>query len=433
MSEEFEHIEEVMSEGFEGKEVSIRGWIYRTRSSGGVHFVVVRDSTGIIQCIVRKGSVSEKAFEDAGKALIESSVQVRGVVRKDARAPGGYELDTTDFKVTHFSEVFPITKDKSTEFLLDVRHLWLRSRMLTAVMKVKATVLSAAREFFAQNGYVETTPPIITGSACEGGATLFTVDYFGQKAYLSQSVQLYLEALIYSLEKVYCISPSFRAEPSRTLRHLAEYWHIEPEAAYADLEDVMKLSEEFVMFTVEKVLEKNKKELELLGREPEALKRISAPFPRMRYSEAIDLLQKEGLPIKFGQDLGADEEKAMSAHFDQPVFVTHYPKEVKAFYMRENREDPKFVNNFDLLAPEAHGELIGGSEREEEFDRLLANIKRVGEDPKSYEWYLDLRRYGSVPHAGFGAGAERIVKWLCNLEHIRDAIPFPRTINRATP
>lgn len=431
---EYSSIKELLDGKAVGREVVVRGWVYRARTSGGVLFLVLRDSTGIIQVAVKKDRVSDKAWKEAGACTrVESSASARGVVAEDKRAPGGFELQATDFTALHVAEVFPIAKDNSEEWLLDIRHLALRSRELTAVMKVKATVLEACREFFKKKGYWETTPPIIVSGACEGGSTLFSFDYFGKKAFLSQSAQLYLEALIFSLEKVYAITPSFRAEKSRTLRHLAEYWHVEGEEAYMNLEQLIEFEEEMVSFICQKVARDRFQELKLLGRNADELAAIKPPFHRMTYDEAIDFLRGKGMPVEWGDDFGADEEKALTAELKKPLFVTRFPKRVKAFYMKQDPEDERLVLNNDLLAPEGFGEIVGASQREDNNELLLTRLRADGQDPKAFEWYLDLRRFGSVPHSGFGMGVERVVRWLCKLEHIRDATPFPRVINRAYP
>jgi len=415
----------------EGQAVKLRGWIYRSRQQGKLNFVVVRDATGVLQCAVKKGVVTDEHFEGATKALIESAVIVQGTVKKDPRAPGGWELSATSFEVLHFSEIFPISKDQSTEFLLDVRHLWLRSRELTAVMRVKANVLSAIRDFCKKEGYWETTPPILSTSAAEGGSTLFELDYFGQKAFLSQSAQLHLEALIFSLEKVYAITPSFRAEKSRTTKHLTEYWHFEGEAAHCDHEGIMDFEERLLEYVCHRVAKENAKELAQLGRDAQELAAVQTPFEKIPYTEAIARLQQKGVKIKFGDDFGADEERLLTEDFAQPVFITHFPASMKPFYMKENPDGT--VNNHDLLAPKGFGEMIGGSERETDLKTIERKLAKAGEKLENYAWYLDLRRYGSVQHSGFGLGVERLVKWICGLEHIRDATPFPRVINRAYP
>jgi len=410
-----------------GERVKVRGWVFRRRELKDKVFLVLRDSTGIVQCVV------PSSLKGVEKARIESSVIVSGSLKKDERAPGGHEIAVEKLKVVGEAEVFPITKDQSVEFLLDVRHLWLRSRKLTAIMKVKDTALRAAREWFHKHGFWEVTPPIIVSGACEGGATLFKFKYFDRTAFLSQSAQLYLEALIYSLEKVYSLTPSFRAEKSRTRRHLAEYWHLEGEAAWVDHEENMRIQEQLVSYMVKKVVKERKEELEFLGRDVKILKRVKPPFKRMTYDKAIEILQRRGMEIEWGEDLGADEERELTKDLRKPIFLTNYPRKIKAFYMKVDPRDENKVLNDDLLSPEGYGELIGGSQREDDLEKLKENMKLFKLRPKDYEWYLDLRRYGSVPHSGFGLGMERFVMWVCRLDHIRDTIPFPRVINRAYP
>lgn len=416
----------------EGKEVAVRGWIYRSRQQGALNFVTVRDPTGIVQVAVKKGVVKDVHFENATKALLESAVIVKGKVKKDERAPGGYELQATEFDVLHFSEVFPISKDQSTEFLLDVRHLWLRSRELTAVMRVKASILEGARLFFKEQGFWEVNAPIIMQGSCEGGSTVFELDYFGKKASLSQSAQLHLEALIFSLEKVYAITPSFRAEKSRTNKHLTEYLHLEGEEAHYDLEANLKLQEEMIAFICHFVAKERKKELELLGRNVKELSSIKTPFKRITYAQAINQLNAKGNDIKYGDDFGVEHEKLLTEDETQPIFITHFPISLKPFYMKETG-DKQTVKNADMLAPKGFGEIIGGSERETDVKTMVKKLEAAGEDLKNYEWYLDLRRFGSIQHSGFGLGIERLVRWICGLEHIRDTTPFPRVINRAYP
>lgn len=426
-------IKQALSKDQVGKTVHVRGWIYRTRSSGGIVFAVLRDASGIIQITVKKGAVPDKEFEDAQKAGIESSVVVEGEVAEDKRAPGGFEVRASGFQVFGFSEGFPITEYQSTELLLDLRHLWIRSREQTAVSKVKASLLRGAREWFHDNDYVEVTPPIITGVAPEDSTTLFQLKYFDRIAYLSQSAQFYLESLIFSLEKVYSLTPSFRAEKSRTPRHLAEYWHLEMEAAWLKNGENMKVQEELVTAMLHSAVDECSAELSLLQRDPATLKGIEPPFERMSYVEAMEILQKKGLEVSWGSDLGAIEERALTQDRAIPLFVVNYPKELKPFYMKENPEDPRTFSNSDLLAPEGYGEIIGGSERETDNDLMLERLREKGEGIENYKWYLDLRKYGSIPHSGFGLGLERIVTWICKLDHIRDSTPYPRTVARVYP
>jgi len=411
----------------EGGEASIRGWVYRTRTSGGLAFIVVRDSTGVMQCAVKKDAVGEKNFSEATSAFVESAVEVKGTVRKDSRAPGGFELQAMSFKLSHRGEAFPIAEDLSTEFLLDKRHLWLRSVKLTNIMKARDYIVRYLREYLYGQGFVEVAPPVITKSGCEGGSTLFGLDYFGEKAYLSQSGQLYNEAFITALEKVFILAPSFRAEKSRTVKHLAEYWHLEPEMAHFSQEENMRLQEELVSYAARKFTESHQQLLSNFNRKPGELLAVEPPFYRMGYDEAV---AKCGL--EWGEDFGVPQEEALSAGLDKPVFITNYPAKIKPFYM-STTADGKYALNADLLAPDGHGEIIGGSQREHDYEKIVARMKSEGLMLEDYEWYIDLRKYGSVPHSGFGMGIERLVKWLLNLEHIRDAIPFPRTINRAYP
>ncbi|MFH0949061.1 MAG: asparagine--tRNA ligase, partial [Candidatus Aenigmatarchaeota archaeon] len=395
----------------------------------GVAFVIVRDVSGIVQCTFKEGSLH---FNEAKDLLIESSVQITGTVKKDERAPTGYEIEGTQLTVYQKADVFPITKDQSTEFLLDKRHLWIRSRRINAIMKVKAAVLASAREWLDSNEFIETTPPIIVSGQTEGGSTLFEFKYFDTKAYLSQSAQLYQEAMIFGLERVYAITPSFRAEKSRTTRHLTEYWHLEPEMAWLGHEENLKIQEELVSHICQKVAGMSS-ELLLLGREPSELKKIKPPFRRIDYKNAIEILQSLGSEIKFGDDLGTEDERLLTEKETVPIFIVNYPLEAKAFYMKENPDDPRTVLCDDMLAPEGFGEIIGGSERETDYEKIVQRLKNMNESLASYDWYLDLRKYGSVQHSGFGLGIERLVRWICKLEHIRDATPFPRVINRAYP
>jgi asparaginyl-tRNA synthetase len=433
MADSFTYLEDCLRKESVGLEVRVRGWVHRRRQSGGLLFIVLRDRTEVMQASVHKDKVSARAWTAAEKADIESSVIVQGVVREDKRAPGGFELGATDVQVIHAGEPFPITEYQSPEFLLDKRHLWIRSRQQTAVMKVKATVLEAIREHFKREGFYEVTPPILTSGAVEGGSTLFELDYFGQKAYLSQSAQLYLEALIFSLEKVYAITPSFRAEKSRTTKHLTEYWHVEPEMAHWTNEDTMRFEEALLSHLCQTVAKRNARELQSLGRDPKELLAVKPPFPRLTYQAALERLNGKGFHLDWGDDFGADEERALTAAETLPLFITNFPRKIKPFYMKVNPEDGETVLNHDVLAPQGFGEIIGGSQREDAIEPIVSRLKTEGLDPKDYAWYLDLRRYGSVPHSGFGLGLERVVRWLCKLEHVRDATPFPRVINRVYP
>ena len=434
MKTQWSKVGEVLSGTLEGKEVHLRGWVHRWREGGKIIFMVLRDSSGILQCAIKKGNLPDDQFDDAKRAnLIESSVEVHGIAKKDPRAPGGWELQANGFKAIHVGDVFPITENQSTELLLDYRHLWLRSQQLTKVMKVKHHLLNGFRGYLDGEGFWETTPSVITQIAGEGGSTLFPFKYFDQTAYLSQTAQMYLEVLMFSLEKVFSITPSFRAEKSRTTRHLAEYSHLEAEAAWHGQEENLKLQEELVAAGIHHAAKNAGPLLKELGRDPQELLAIKTPFDRLDYGEAIEKLQDMGEKISWGEDMGAPQERLLTEKRKAPVFITNFPKEIKAFYMKVNPDKPDTVQCADLLAPEGYGEVIGGSVREESNESLIERLRKEGANLKNYEWYLDLRRFGSVPHAGFGLGVERILMWICKLEHIRDATPFPRVMNRASP
>ncbi len=418
----------------EGKTVKIRGWVYRHRVLGeNKVFIVIRDSTGIIQCIVKKDVVSEKVWNNAVNLYIESYVEIEGIVRKDERAPGGIELKVSNIEPIWKGFPFPIQKDLSEEFLLDVRHLWLRSRKMQAIMKARHYIMDYLREFLNNQGFYEITPPMLTKAGAEGGSDMFEIDYFGKKAYLTQSSQLYAEVMIFSLEKVYTLAPCFRAEKSRTRKHLVEFWMLEPEMAFYNQEMNMQLQEELVRYVIKKMVKEHEEIFEVLGKDVDMHKSIDKKFPRLLYEEAVNKVNELGGKMKYGDDFGADEEALLTSVYDVPVFVTNFPKEIKAFYMEEDEKRPGTVLNDDLLAPKGHGEIIGGSERIWEYDKLIKRMKELNMNTKDYEWYLDLRRYGSVPHSGFGLGVERFVKYVLDLNHIRDAIPFPRTITRLEP
>ncbi len=428
------HIADILDNAKEGKGVSVRGWVYRHRKLGEDKiFIVVRDGTGIIQGVVKKDSVSGKVWRDAENLYIESSLTIKGELKKDERAPGGYEIKISDVEVVCQGLPFPIQKDLSEEFLLDVRHLWLRSRKMTAIMKGRHFLTEYLREWLNSNGFYEVAPPIITKSGAEGGADMFELDYFGSKAYMTQSSQLYAEAMMFGLERIYVLAPSFRAEKSRTRRHLAEYWHLEPEMAWVEQKENMEMQEQMVSFAVQKFVKENEDILESMERDKSELKKVKPPFPRLEYEKAVGKVNELGGRMKYGEDFGADEEEILTKEYDVPIFVHNFPKETKSFYMREDPKKPGTVLADDMLAPKGHGEIIGGSERIWKLEELEARMKEVKLDPKDYEWYVDLRRYGSVPHSGFGLGIERFVKWVLNLENIRDAIPFPRTITRVYP
>ena len=431
---EFKHIEEILKSECVGLRVCIRGWIYRRSVVGKKAFVRVRDSTGVVQVVVDASKLGEQLVDVLKDIGLEASVVTCGLVKESERAPGGFEIEADYFTIIGYSRDFPIKGGEGIDYLMDNRHLWIRSPRYSKIFRIKHTVLTAGREYFIKNGYWEVTPPILTASACEGGATLFPVDYFGTKAYLSQSAQLYLEALVYVLEKVFSLTPSFRAEKSRTRRHLTEYWHLEPEAAWHSMEDMMKVAEGLVAHIVERVLEERRRELEDLGRDIDSLKKsLNTPYPRVKYDEAIEILQKKGVNVKWGDDLGADEERILTMEFETPFFLTHFPKNIKSFYMKIDRSRPEVVLGFDLLAPEGYGEIIGGGEREDDYNILYQRVLEQGLNPEEYKWYLDLRRYGSVPHSGFGLGVERVVMWIAGLDHIREAIPFPRYREKIYP
>lgn len=417
------------------QEVTVRGWIVTTRSSGKIAFFVMRDGSGYAQAVVPRAEVSPEVWERFGALTQETTVAVTGIVRADARAPGGHELLVRDLVLLAPSVDYPITpKEHGTAFLFEHRHLWLRSRKQVALARIRHEVVQAIRDFFYDRGFTLVDTPILTGAIGEEAGNLFSTQYFdlGQ-AYLAQTGQLYVEAAAAALGKVYCFGPTFRAEKSKTRRHLTEFWMVEPEVAFADSNDNMRLQEDLVTYVVEAVLERRSAELDELERDRALLERIEPPFPRLSYTEAIERLRAAGSDITWGSDLGADDETALARAYDRPLFVTNYPKEVKAFYMKENPDDPRTVLNNDCLAPEGYGEIIGGSQREDEYDKLLARIHAQGLDPETYRWYLDLRRYGSFVHSGFGLGVERVVAWIAGIPHIRETIAFPRQLHRLYP
>jgi asparaginyl-tRNA synthetase len=430
----FISIKEAMKKG-EGK-VAVRGWVHRERGSNALKFIVLRDSTDIIQCVIEKKEVGEEKFALASKLQVEASMTIEGKIKEDKRAPTGYEIVVEDFEVVGESDTFPITKDQSVEFLADNRHLWLRSRKMTAILKIRSTVFGAMHEHFREQGFYEYQSPVFQSVQCEGGSSLFKVDYFGKKGvFLAQTWQLYAEPAIFSLEKIYTLAPSFRAENSKTSRHLTEYWHAEMEVAWASFKEIQDYGEGLLKHVMKRVLEKHEEELKLLGRDIEKLKpTLKKPFPRITYDDALKLLEEKfDMKIEWGKDLRTIEEDKLSSLFDTPILVTHYPKKVKAFYMKESPENPETVHGVDFIAPEGCGEVIGGSERESSLEKIEARLKEEGEDISQYTFYLDTRRYGSVPHGGFGMGMERVISWICGLDSIKDAIPFPRTALRWTP
>jgi len=433
--EKWTKIEDILSGNKTGKSVYLHGWIYRTRSSGNITFITLRDSTGIIQTTIKKGNLPDSEFEDGKKALIESSLELIGLVQEDKRAPDGYEIKVTNLKILNFAETFPIVKDQSPEFLLDQRHLWLRSRKITSILKIRSTVVGAIHKFFRDKGFYEFDAPILQPNQCEGGSTLFEVKYYNDKTYLSQSWQLYAEAGIFSLEKIYNMGPAFRAEKSKTSRHLSEFWMAEMEAAWMDLHEIIEIGKEEIRFILKEVLKYNKNELDILNQDYKKLKDISgSKFPTITYTEAINILnEKEQMKVEWGKDLRTIEENKLASHFDTPIAVTNYPIEIMAFYKPRDPKDPKTALCFDMIAPEGYGEIIGGSQRSLDVDDMIHRLKNMGEDIDNYNWYFDLRRFGSVPHSGYGLGVERIVAWICGIDNIKDTIPFPRTLLRFRP
>jgi asparaginyl-tRNA synthetase len=423
--------------GHAGQEVVIQGWLYNLRESGKLLFPLFRDGTGVIQGVVVKSTVSPEVFERIKGLTQESSVRVTGKPRADQRAPGGFELDVSDVEVIQRippEHPYPITpKEHGVEFLMDHRHLWLRSARQRAILGVRHEIIKATRDFFDNRGFTLVDTPIFTPAACEGTTTLFEVGYFDEKAYLTQSGQLYNEAAAMAVGKTYCFGPTFRAEKSKTRRHLTEFWMVEPEVAFAHLDDVCKLAEELVASIVATVLEKRRSELKVLERDTSKLEPVKLPFPRLRYDDAVKILRERGSEIQWGGDFGATDETILSEQFDRPVLVTHYPAQVKAFYMATDPDRPELALCVDMLAPEGYGEIVGGGERLADYDELLRRIHHEGLPQESFEWYLDLRRYGNVPHGGFGMGIERAVAWICGLDHVRETIPFPRMLYRLKP
>jgi len=418
-----------------GQQVTIKGWLHNRRSSGKIHFLVIRDGTGFLQVVMGKNDVPEETFKAADHLSQESAIIVTGTVREDQRAKGGYELIANGLEIIAPSVDYPITpKEHGVDYLLDRRHLWIRAERQTAILRVRHEIIDAIRDFFNSQGFILADTPIFTPAACEGTTTLFPVQYFeDQMAYLTQSGQLYNEANAMALGKVYAFGPTFRAEKSKTRRHLTEFWMVEPEMAYADLNDAIVLAEGLISSVVARVLDKRRPELSVLERDLSKLENILAPFPRIRYDDAAKLLLEKGLPFQVGGDLGGTDETVLSAQFDRPVCVTHYPAAIKAFYMKPDPEQPDRALCVDVLAPEGYGEIIGGGQRLDDYELLLSRIKEHQLPQEAFEWYLDLRRYGSVPHSGFGMGLERCVSWICGLEHVRETIPYPRLLYRIYP
>jgi asparaginyl-tRNA synthetase len=422
-------IREVLNGCCEDKKVAIRGWVYRKREGKKLIFLLVRDSTGFIQCTIKKDSL---AWNEARRLTIESSLTLEGIAKPDNRAPGGHEIAAESISVIGLAELFPITQDQSEQFIRDVRHLWLRSRRMNLIMKIRADVLEFTRDFFKRQDFTEVSPPMFISAAVEGGSTLFGVKYFDQNLYLTQSSQLYLEILIYSLEKVYCIAPSFRAEKSRTIRHLTEYWHIEGEWPFSDMNDLMSFEEKLMAHICQQAAEKCKREIEELGADISKLASVKTPFPKMTYTEAVELLRKKGAALKWGDDFGYEDEKTLADEFGKPFFVYDYPSAIKAFYCKTHHDRPEVAMSVDMLVPRI-GEVSTGGAREEDKEVLIKRIREMGLKEEDYDWYLDLRRYGTVPHVGFGLGLERLLAWMLDLENVIDAIPFPRTTRRFYP
>jgi asparaginyl-tRNA synthetase len=419
---------------FDKEDVELRGWLYNKRSSGKLHFLQVRDGSGIIQCVVFKGDVDDETFDLCHQLQQESSLIIRGTVRQDERSVLGFEVGVKEIEPIQGAEAYPISpKEHGISYLMDHRHLWLRSNRPHAILKVRHEIVRTCRNFLDELNFTLIDAPIFTPNACEGTTDLFEVDYFGDKAYLTQSGQLYVEAAAMAFGKVYCFGPTFRSEKSKTRRHLTEFWMLEPEMAYCDLQQDMDLAEELVIYIVQQVLEKCRGELEILERDTAQLERVKGPFPRISYDEAVSVLQEKGSDIKWGTDLGGDDETIISQQYDRPVLVHRYPKAVKAFYMKGDPADERLALCVDMIAPEGYGEIIGGGQREDDLETLEHKIAAEGLPREAFAWYLDLRQYGSVPHAGFGMGLERVVTWLCGLHHVRETIPFPRTMQRIYP
>lgn len=419
---------------YDGKEIEIKGWLYNKRSSGKVRFLLIRDGTGIVQSVISEGEVDKKIFETADKISQESSVIIKGFVRQDKRAPGGYEIVATDLRIVQLSEDYPITpKEHSIEFLLPIRHLWIRSKKQHAILRIRHTVIKAIRDFFDERGFINADTPILTPASVEGTTTLFPVDYYGETVYLTQSGQLYNEATAMALGKVYCFGPTFRAEKSKTRRHLTEFWMVEPEVAYLELDGLMELEEDFVVYIVERVLENRKEELKILERDIKKLENIKKPFPKISYKEAVELIHKKDKSFKYGEDFGTPQETLISESFERPVMVHHYPAACKAFYMKRDSADDLLSLSVDMIAPEGYGEIIGGGQREDNYEILLKRIKENRLPEEAYRWYLDLRKFGTCPHSGFGLGLERTVAWICKIAHVRETIPFPRMLEKIYP
>ncbi len=419
---------------FTGETVTLKGWAYSVRKSGKIWFLLLRDGTGIMQIVITKTDADEASFDIKDVITQESSVIVTGLIKAEPRSPGGYEMLASKVELIAVAEEYPISKkEHGTDYLMDNRHLWLRSKRQHAIIRIRHTIIKAIRDFFDDRDFTLMDAPIFQKAATEGTATLFATDYFGEKAYLTQSGQLYGEAGAAAFGKIYTFGPTFRAEKSKTRRHLTEFWMVEPEMAFHDLDMDMDLAEDFVSYIVAQVLEHRRPELETIERDISKLEAIQKPFPRISYTEGVKILQENGVEFEWGNDFGAGDETIISSQFDKPVMVHRYPAAIKAFYMKRDPENDKQVMALDMLAPEGYGEIIGGSQREDDIDAMIKRIKAEGGSEEDYAWYLDLRRYGSFPHSGFGLGVERVVSWICGLKHIRETIPFPRTITRLNP
>ena len=418
----------------EGKEATFDGWVYNTRSIGKIWFLILRDGTSMTQCVVSSDETSDTVFNLENTLTQESSVSVTGIIKKEPRSIGGYEILVNNIVVHQLANDYPISlKEHGTSFLMDNRHLWIRSKRQHAILKIRHQVIKASRDFLDNNGFTLVDTPIFTANACEGTSNLFNVEYFDRSAYLTQSGQLYSEASAASFGKVYCFGPTFRAEKSKTRRHLTEFWMVEPEMAYFDLDDNMDLAEEFVENIVQSCLKNCKNELKILERDTQYLEKVKAPFPRITYDEAAKILSEQGIDFSYGSDFGGTDETIISEQYDRPVMVHRWPADIKAFYMKRDIEDNKLALGVDMLAPEGYGEIIGGGQREDDLNILENRIEKHGLNKEDFKWYLDLRKYGSVPHSGFGLGIERTVAWITGIKHIRETIPFPRTISRLEP
>jgi asparaginyl-tRNA synthetase len=430
---EYTEISKILAGKLKDKEVKIHGWLHHKRSQGGISFWLIRDGTGIMQTTLRKDKI--KGFEETEKTPVESTVQIKGIVKEDKRSPRGFEIQADEVQILFKAdEDFPISKKyHGPEFLLDQRHFWVRSKKMQTIMRIRAAMIRYAREWFEKEGFTEIHVPVIVGAACEGGSTLFEMKYFDRKAYLTQSWQLYAEAVISALGKIYTLAPSFRAEKSRTRRHLTEYWHLEAEAPFCDLRCIMKVQEELIAHILHSLAKTMPEELKSLGRDPKYLLSIKTPFKKVTYDEALKILEKEGVKLKWGDDIDWRHEKVLTMKFDAPFFLTHFPKGIKAFYHKPDPKRSDVTLSADLLAPEGYGEVIGGGQRIHDYDELMKRIKEDKLDVSEYQWYIDLRKYGTIPHSGFGLGIERLLRWICKLKHIRDAILFPRLINRVYP